>query len=86
MIDSKKVTIKKQELARRKRILLWTVFVILINFLQVYFKIWEFQVIAMIGTVYALYRIVVFDNNKNRYSSKYYDWAGQPLSRHHKKK
>ena len=34
---------------------------------------------AMIGTIYALYRLVVFDNKKNRLSRKYYDWKGRPL-------
>ncbi|WP_034538334.1 hypothetical protein [Lactobacillus psittaci] len=71
-----------EEKIRRKRLFRWAVFVIVINALQLIFRIWLIQVFAMIGTVYALYRMVVVENVNNRFSSKYYDWAGQPLSRH----
>ncbi|KRL01768.1 hypothetical protein FC20_GL000710 [Lactobacillus equicursoris DSM 19284 = JCM 14600 = CIP 110162] len=43
-------------------------------------KLWIFQALAMVGTAYALYRIVVWDNVNNRYSRKYYDWAGHKKS------
>ena len=74
------------ELARRNRVFLWTLFVIVINAISIATKLWVFQVVAMIGTVYALYKIVVWDNKGNRYSRKYYDWAGHALDKSQSKK
>ncbi|GHN32135.1 hypothetical protein ME790_12060 [Lactobacillus delbrueckii] len=69
------------EKARRDRIFMWTVFVIIINAVSLVTKLWVFQAAAMIGTTYALYKIVVWDNKKNRYSRKYYNWAGHALDK-----
>ncbi|MST79941.1 hypothetical protein FYJ61_05605 [Lactobacillus equicursoris] len=75
-----KSNVSAAEQARRNRVFLWTVFVIVINALSVFTKLWIFQALAMVGTAYALYRIVVWDNVNNRYSRKYYDWAGHKKS------
>ena len=81
MIKLKKTNVSNKERARRNRILFWTIVVIVINLLQILFKNWITSLIAMVGTIYALYRIVVFDNPKNRLSQKYYDWKGNKLSK-----
>ena len=77
----KKTNVSNKERARRNHILFWTIVVIVINLLQILFKNWITSLIAMVGTIYALYRIVVFDNPKNRLSQKYYDWKGNKLSK-----
>ena len=77
----KKTKVSANEKARRNRILFWAFVVIVINLLQILFKNWITSLIAMVGTIYALYRIVVFDNPKNRLSQKYYDWKGNKLSK-----
>ncbi|KGG53718.1 hypothetical protein LACWKB10_1500 [Lactobacillus sp. wkB10] len=77
----KKTKVSDKEKARRNRILFWSIVVIVINLLQILFKNWITSLIAMVGTIYALYRIVVFDNPKNRLSQKYYDWKGNKLSK-----
>ena len=74
MIIMKTKKVSREEEARRKRVLYWTVFVIAINIPQLFFKNIFIEGFAMIGTIYALYRLVVFDNKKNRLSRKYYDW------------
>ncbi|WP_410175453.1 hypothetical protein [Lactobacillus johnsonii] len=79
MIIMKTKKVSREEEARRKRVLYWTVFVIAINIPQLFFKNIFIEGCAMIGTIYALYRLVVFDNKKNRLSRKYYDWKGRPL-------
>ena len=81
MIELKKTKVTAKEKARRNRILFWAVVVIVVNLLQILFKNWITSLIAMVGTIYALYRIVVFDNPKNRLSQKYYDWKGNKLSK-----
>ncbi|MFC7272208.1 hypothetical protein [Lactobacillus kimbladii] len=81
MIKLKKTKVSDKEKARRNRILFWAVVVIVVNLLQILFKNWITSLIAMVGTIYALYRIVVFDNPKNRLSQKYYDWKGNKLSK-----
>ncbi|WP_223897461.1 hypothetical protein [Lactobacillus huangpiensis] len=81
MIKLKKTKVSANEKARRNRILFWAFVVIVINLLQILFKNWITSLIAMVGTIYALYRIVVFDNPKNRLSQKYYDWKGNKLSK-----
>ena len=81
MIKLKKTNVSNKERARRNHILFWTIVVIVINLLQILFKNWITSLIAMVGTIYALYRIVVFDNPKNRLSQKYYDWKGNKLSK-----
>ncbi|WP_034980768.1 hypothetical protein [Lactobacillus sp. wkB10] len=81
MIKLKKTKVSDKEKARRNRILFWSIVVIVINLLQILFKNWITSLIAMVGTIYALYRIVVFDNPKNRLSQKYYDWKGNKLSK-----
>lgn len=81
MIKLKKTKVSDKEKARRNRILFWAVVVIVVNLLQILFKNWITSLIAMVGTIYALYRVVVFDNPKNRLSQKYYDWKGNKLSK-----
>lgn len=81
MIKLKKVKVSAKEQARRNGILLWTVFVIVINFLQLICKNWLTTIVAMVGTIYALYRIVVYDNPRNRLSQKYYNWRGEKLKK-----
>lgn len=81
MIRLKKAKISEKEKARRNNIFIWTVFVIAINLLQILFKNWITSLIAMVGTIYALYRIVVYENPKNRLSQKYYDWKGNKLNK-----
>ena len=81
VIKLKKTKVSDKEKARRNRILFWSIVVIVINLLQILFKNWITSLIAMVGTIYALYRIVVFDNPKNRLSQKYYDWKGNKLSK-----
>ena len=81
MIKLKKTKVSDKEKARRNRILFWSIVVIVINLLQILFKNWITSLIAMVGTIYSLYRIVVFDNPKNRLSQKYYDWKGNKLSK-----
>lgn len=77
----KKAKITEKEKARRNNIFIWTVFVIAINLLQILFENWTTSLIAMVGTIYALYRIVVYENPKNRLSQKYYDWKGNKLNK-----
>ena len=81
MTKLKKTKVTAKEKVRRNRILFWAVVVIVVNLLQILFKNWITSLIAMVGTIYALYRIVVFDNPKNRLSQKYYDWKGNKLSK-----
>nr|WP_167594932.1 hypothetical protein [Lactobacillus kullabergensis] len=81
MTKLKKTKVTAKEKARRNRILFWAIVVIVVNLLQILFKNWITSLIAMVGTIYALYRIVVFDNPKNRLSQKYYDWKGNKLSK-----
>ncbi|WP_228706364.1 hypothetical protein [Lactobacillus panisapium] len=81
MIRLKKAKITEKEKARRNNIFIWTVFVIAINLLQILFENWTTSLIAMVGTIYALYRIVVYENPKNRLSQKYYDWKGNKLNK-----
>lgn len=81
MTKLKKTKVTAKEKARRNRILFWAVVVIVVNLLQILFKNWITSLIAMVGTIYALYRIVVFDNPKNRLSQKYYDWKGNKLTK-----
>lgn len=81
MIKLKKVKVSAKEQARRNGILLWTVFVIVINFLQLICKNWLTTIVAMVGTIYALYRIVVYDNPRNHLSQKYYNWRGEKLKK-----
>ncbi len=79
MTDDKK-RLDSEEKRRRNRIFYWALFVIALNGLQVIWPNWGTQACAMVGTVYALYRIVVYDNKRNRYSRRYYNWAGKPLN------
>ena len=81
MTKLKKTKVTAKEKVRRNRILFWAVVVIVVNLLQILFKNWITSLIAMVGTIYALYRIVVFDNPKNRLSQKYYDWKGNKLTK-----
>lgn len=81
MIRLKKAKVTEKEKARRNKIFIWTMFVIVINLLQILFKNWITNLIAMVGTIYALYRIVVYENPKNRLSQKYYDWKGNKLNK-----
>ena len=81
MIRLTKAKITEKEKARRNNIFIWTVFVIAINLLQILFENWTTSLIAMVGTIYALYRIVVYENPKNRLSQKYYDWKGNKLNK-----
>ncbi|WEV37321.1 hypothetical protein [Lactobacillus sp. ESL0677] len=76
----KKVKVTSKEKARRNRLFMWAMFVVVINLLQLILKNWITNLIAMIGTIYALYKIVVYDNPKNHLSQKYYDWKGNKLS------
>ena len=70
---------RREEEGRRKRVLYLRIFGIAVNIRQFFFKNIFIEGFAMIGTIYALYRLVVFDNKKNRLSRKYYDWKGRPL-------
>lgn len=54
-MKTKKVS--REEEARRKRVLYWTIFVIAINIPQLFFKNIFIEGFAMIGTIYALYRL-----------------------------
>ena len=51
-MKTKKVS--REEEARRKRVLYWTIFVIAINIPQLFFKNIFIEGFAMIGTIYAL--------------------------------
>lgn len=77
----KKEKVTPKEAARRNSLFMWTVFVIVINLVQVLFKNWLTGLVAMVGTIYALYRVVVYDNPKNRLSQKYYDWRGNKINK-----
>jgi Ca2+/Na+ antiporter len=77
----KKEKVTPKEVARRNNLFMWTVFVIVVNFIQVLFKNWLTGLVAMVGTIYALYRVVVYDNPKNRLSQKYYDWRGNKINK-----
>lgn len=77
----KKEKVTPKEIARRNGLFMWTVFVIMINLVQVLFKNWLTSLVAMVGTIYALYRVVVYDNPKNRLSQKYYDWHGNKINK-----
>ncbi|RMC51653.1 hypothetical protein [Lactobacillus sp. ESL0225] len=77
----KKEKVIPKEVARRNGLFMWTVFVIVINLVQVLFKNWLTSLVAMVGTIYALYRVVVYDNPKNRLSQKYYDWRGNKINK-----
>ncbi|RMC25502.1 MULTISPECIES: hypothetical protein [unclassified Lactobacillus] len=77
----KKEKVTPKEVARRNGLFMWTVFVIVINLVQVLFKNWLTSLVAMVGTIYALYRVVVYDNPKNRLSQKYYDWRGNKINK-----
>ncbi|CAM3191278.1 hypothetical protein SAMN04487792_1265 [Lactobacillus bombicola] len=77
----KKEKVTPKEVARRNGLFMWTVFVIVINLVQILFKNWLTSLVAMVGTIYALYRVVVYDNPKNRLSQKYYDWRGNKINK-----
>lgn len=68
------------EKARRNSLFFWAVVVIIVNALLLVFPNMIVRIISMVVTAYALYRVVVFDNHKNRYSRKYYDRSGKPLA------
>lgn len=81
--ETKKIeTVKKpvDEKARRNSLFFWAVVVIAVNALLLIFPNMIVRTISMIVTAYALYRVVVFDNHKNRFSRKYYDRTGKPLA------
>lgn len=60
---------------------MWALIVIAVNAVAILFKgVVLLQVAALVVTVYALYRLTVYDNKRNRDSRKYYDWKGRPLS------
>lgn len=77
----KKAKVTAQEKSRRNRLFLWAIFVVMVNLLKLVMKNWLTNLVAMVGTIYALYRIVVYDNPKNRLSQKYYDWKGHKLNK-----
>lgn len=77
----KKKQISLEQKKYYERCFMWAVLVIIVNAISVAFKgIVILQVLALVVTVYALYRMVVYENKNNRNSRKYYDWAGRPLS------
>lgn len=80
MAKESKQTITKEEKERRNRIFFWAVIVIAVNALSISYSNIITQIISTVVTAYALYRVVVYDNKKNRYSRKYYDRAGRPLA------
>ena len=80
MAKESKQTITKEEKERRNRIFFWAVVVIAVNALSISYSNIITQIISTVVTAYALYRVVVYDNKKNRYSRKYYDRAGRPLA------
>lgn len=80
MAKESKQTITKEEKERRNRIFFWAVVVIAVNTLSISYSNIITQIISTVVTAYALYRVVVYDNKKNRYSRKYYDRAGRPLA------
>ena len=87
LIKLKKKELSLEEKKHREKMFMWALFVIVINAISISFKGVVFiQVAALIGTVYALYRMVVYENKNNRNSRKYYDWAGRPLSQQKKDK
>lgn len=78
----KKKQLTPEERKHRERMFMWAVLVIIVNAISLVFKGVVFvEVAALIVTVYALYRMVVYENKNNRHSRKYYDWIGRPLSR-----
>lgn len=80
MAKESKQKITKEEKERRNRIFFWAVVVIAVNTLSISYSNIITQIISTVVTAYALYRVVVYDNKKNRYSRKYYDRAGRPLA------
>lgn len=80
MAKESKQKITKEEKERRNRIFFWAVIVIAVNALSISYSNIITQIISTVVTAYALYRVVVYDNKKNRYSRKYYDRAGRPLA------
>lgn len=57
----------------------WALLVIIVNAISIFFKgIGFINIAALIVTVYALYRMVVYENKNNRNSKKYYDYRGLP--------
>lgn len=78
----KKKQLSTAEINHRKRMFMWALLVIIINAVSLIFKgVALLQAAALFITVYALYRMVVYENKSNHDSRKYYDWAGRPLSR-----
>lgn len=77
----KKKQLSEQQKEYYQKLFMWAVIVIIVNAVAIAFKgVVAIQVAALIATVYALYRVVVYENKNNRNSRKYYDWAGRPLS------
>lgn len=81
IILKKEKQLSQQQKEYRQKLFMWTLIVIAVNAVSIVFKgVVAIQVAALIVTVYALYRVVVYENKNNRNSRKYYDWAGRPLS------
>jgi Ca2+/Na+ antiporter len=77
----KKKQLSSEEKEHREKMFMWAVVVIIVNAISIFFKGVVFlQVAALVVTVYALYRMVVYENKNNRNSRKYFDWTGRPLS------
>lgn len=73
--------VDQEEKARRNRLFWWAIVVIIVNAIMIYTPNFITRSASMLITAYALYRVVVWDNKKNRYSRKYYDRAGKPLDK-----
>lgn len=77
----KNTQLSTEQIAYKKLVFMWALIVIAVNAVAILFKdVVLLQVAALVVTVYALYRLTVYDNKRNRDSRKYYDWKGRPLS------
>lgn len=68
------------EQKRRNNLFLWALVVVAVNAAWLLTKNNMVQAISTVITVYAFYRVVVYDNHKNRYSRRLYDRTGRRLT------
>ena len=75
--DAKVAAFEKK---RRNNLFMWALIVVAVNAAWLLTKNDMVQAISTVISVYAFYRVVVYDNHKNRYSRRFYDRTGRRLT------
>lgn len=78
---NKNSEVTEDEKGRRNRLFWWSLIVVVVNVVMLMMPNFLTRSASMLITAYALYRVAVWDNKKNRYSRKFYDRAGNPLEK-----